>query len=189
MSTTKPSTSILAIRPSVSQPEALRAFRATGLSSIYWRTARGPLQRMAPSFVPFRLYHAKYEIGAARHSRWFALDSVQGMLDLFEFPSEPSRDRLTEIDTRNHLPAILDDTKSESLLREKVLRIIFQQGFFRIREVRLQIQPSSLSFHMPYWLGFYGVDGRLRCRVMDAVRRRMEGAKASQLFESWLEAA
>jgi hypothetical protein len=189
MSTIKPCTSILAIRPSVSRQEALRAFRASGLSAVYWRAVRGPLQRIAASYVPFRLYHVEYEIGAARHSRCFALDRVQGMLDLFEFPSEPSSERLTEIDTRNHLPVLLDHAQSESLLREKVLRIIFQQGFFRIREVRLDIQPSSLSFHMPYWLGFYGVDGRLRCRVMDAVRRRMEGTKASQLFENWLEAA
>jgi len=28
----------------------------------------------------------------------------------------------------------------------------------------------------------------LRCRVLNAVRRRMEGAKASALFESWLAA-
>jgi hypothetical protein len=41
---------------------------------------------------------------------------------------------------------------------------------------------------MPYWLGFYGADGALRCRVLDAVRRRMEGAKARALFEHWLAA-
>jgi hypothetical protein len=28
----------------------------------------------------------------------------------------------------------------------------------------------------------------LRCRVMDAVRRRMEGEKATELFENWLAA-
>jgi hypothetical protein len=28
----------------------------------------------------------------------------------------------------------------------------------------------------------------LRCRVLDAVRRRVEGAKASALFEGWLAA-
>jgi hypothetical protein len=41
--------------------------------------------------------------------------------------------------------------------------------------------------HVPYWLGFYG-NAALRCRVLNAVRRRMEGAKASALFESWLAA-
>jgi hypothetical protein len=41
--------------------------------------------------------------------------------------------------------------------------------------------------HVPYWLGFYG-NAAARCRVLNAVRRRIEGAKASALFESWLAA-
>jgi hypothetical protein len=42
--------------------------------------------------------------------------------------------------------------------------------------------------HLPYWLGFYASGGIVRCRVMDAVRRRVEGAKASAFFEQWLAA-
>lgn len=183
-----PTEPVLSLRPGVSQQEAIYAFRAANLSSFYWRATRGPLQRLAAGYVPFRLYRVEYEIGPARHSRWFALDRVQGLLDLFEFPSEPLPDRLIEIQTRNQLPPSLGDAHAEMLLREKVLRIIFQQGFFRIRDVRLRVQPSSTLFSMPYWLAFYGTDGHLRCRVMDAVRRRMEGAKASQLFENWLAA-
>jgi hypothetical protein len=41
--------------------------------------------------------------------------------------------------------------------------------------------------YLPYWLAFYG-DETPRCRVMDAVRRRIEGAKASAFFEEWLAA-
>jgi hypothetical protein len=68
------------------------------------------------------------------------------------------------------------------------LRVIFQQGFFKLREHHLEIAPEQCEVYLPYWLGFYGSDGQLRCRVMDAVRRRIEGAKASAFFEQWLAA-
>ena len=45
-----------------------------------------------------------------------------------------------------------------------------------------------VQYHVPYWLGFYGTQQDLRCRVLDAVRRRIEGARASALFEQWLAA-
>lgn len=179
---------ILAMPVNVSQPEALAAFGDASLSGLYWRAARGPLQKLALMYLPFFLYHVSYEVGAARHSRWFALDRVQGALDLFEFPSEPAREQLIQVESRNHVLPSLDVAAAEIVLREKLLRIIFQQGFFRVRDLRLQIQKSAIEFSMPYWLGLYGPDGGLRCRVMDAVRRRMEGEKAVELFENWLAA-
>jgi len=51
----------------------------------------------------------------------------------------------------------------------------------------LEIALEPIELHVPYWLGFYG-NAAARCRVLNAVRRRMEGAKASALFESWLAA-
>jgi hypothetical protein len=68
------------------------------------------------------------------------------------------------------------------------LRVIFQQGFFKLRDAHLEITPVRCELHLPYWLGFHERDGSVRCRVMDAVRRRMEGAKASAFFEQWLAA-
>jgi hypothetical protein len=179
---------IVALRANVSQQEALAAFDDASLSGLYWRAARGPLQKVALTYLPFFLYHVSYEVGATRHSRWLALDRVQGALDLFEFPSEPTGEHLIQVGSRNHVLPSLDETAAVIILREKLLRIIFQRGFFRVRDLRLQIHRSALEFSMPYWLGLYGPDGGLRCRVMDAVRRRMEGEKATELFENWLAA-
>src|SRR5207249_3904687 len=53
---------------------------------------------------------------------------------------------------------------------------------------KLECARLPLELHMPYWLGLYGSDKALRCRVLDAVRRRMEGAKANAFFEHWLAA-
>ena len=63
-----------------------------------------------------------------------------------------------------------------------------RQGFFKLREARLDIVREPGEMYLPYWLGFYGSSGSVRCRVLDAVRRRIEGAKASAFFEQWLAA-
>jgi len=107
---------------------------------------------------------------------------------LFEFPRIPVDRELLALDGRNRLQATLTEGRAAELLRDKVLRVIFQQGFFKIRDVHLEITPVRCELYLPYWLGFHERDGAVHCRVMDAVRRRMEGAKASAFFEQWLAA-
>jgi hypothetical protein len=177
--------SIRTLKPNVNKEEALRAFSAAGFSGLYWRMRGGPLRRIADVYVQYFLFRVKY--GPAR-PRLFAIDAVDGSLDLFEFPRIPSDPELLPVDGRNRLKAALAEERAAELLREKALRVIFQQGFFKLREHRLEITPVPSELHLPYWLGFYGSDGAVRCRVMDAVRRRMEGAKASAFFEQWLAA-
>jgi hypothetical protein len=178
---------IRALKPNVTEEEAVRTFSAPGLSSLYWRMRCGPLQKIAGAYVPFRLYRVRYELGAPQ-TRLFALDAVDGSLDLFEFPRIPDERELLSFDGRNRLVPALSDERAVALLREKVLRIIFQQGFFKLRKPRLDIKHESCEIYLPYWLGFYGGGETVRCRVMDAVRRRIEGAKASAFFEQWLAA-
>ena len=179
--------SIVALKPNVTQQEALRVFSATGLPALYWRVRGGPLRRIAEAYVPYSLYRVNYNMGRTAHSSLFAIDAVNGSLDLFIFPRVPAGDQLVTVQTRNLLKPSLQCQQSETLLREKVLRAIFQQGFFKLRDLNLEIIPESADLHIPYWLAFYG-NRVLRCRVMDAVRRRIEGAKASQFFEQWLAA-
>jgi hypothetical protein len=148
----------------------------------------GPLQKIAEAYVPFWLYRVRYEMGRAAHTRIFALDAVDGSLDLFEFPRVPEERELMSIDSRNRLAPTLTEEGAAELVREKVLRVVFQQGFFKLRDARLEIAREPCDMYLPYWLGFYGGNGTVRCRVMDAVRRRIEGAKASAFFEQWLAA-
>lgn len=179
--------SIRALKPNVTQEEALRAFSAAGLSALYWRIRSGPLRRIADAYVPYRLYRVNYNMRKAMHSTLFAMDAVDGSLDLFTFPRVPDVDALVTITSRNRVQASLAESRAEDLLHEKVLRAIFQQGFFKLRDLKLEIIAQSMELHIPYWLGFYGHQ-TARCRVMDAVRRRIEGAKASHFFEQWLAA-
>ena len=179
---------IHSVKPNVTQDEALRTFRAPGPSSWLWRMRTGPLQRIAEAYVPFRLYRVRYALNKEKVQRILAMDAVDGSLDLFEFRTAPTGAELVEVQTRNELPSSLAEERALEILRDKALRIIFRQGFFKMREASLEIEALRGEIHLPYWLGFYGASDGLRCRVMDAVRRRLEGAKASAFFEQWLAA-
>lgn len=179
---------IRTLKPNVTQEEAVRTFRSGVFSAAYWRIRSGPLQRIADAYVPFWVYRVRYEIGRARKTRFFALDAVHGALDLFEFPRVPAEDELITIETRNQLMPRLQPDTAEELLRMKVLRVLFQQGFFKLRALKVEIERIPVELHLPYWLAFYGSNGTAKCRVMDAMRRRIEGAKASSFFEEWLAA-
>jgi hypothetical protein len=165
----------------------LRMF-STGASTRFYRLRAGPLQRIADAYVPYWGYRVQYDMAGALHTRFFALDAVGGTLDLFEFPVLPSGQQLLCVETRNRLPAALTRERGEESLREKALRVIFLQGFFKLRGGKIDVQRESAEFHIPYWLGFYGDAQAVRCRVLDAVRRRIEGAKATAFFEEWLAA-
>jgi len=52
--------------------------------------------------------------------------------------------------------------------------------------VGIEAEPVGLELHVPYWIGFFGHGERAHVVVLDAVRRRLEGAKARALFEEWL---
>lgn len=179
---------IRTLKPNVTQDEAVRTFSSLGLSSVYWRMRSGPLQKIAGAYVPFRLYRVRYQLGRTPHNRLFALDAVDGSLDLFEFPRIPDDRELLPIDGRNCLAPALPEERATELLREKALRIVFQQGFFKLRQLQLDVTRESCEVYLPYWLGFYGGGVTAHCRVLDAVRRRIEGAKASAFFEQWLAA-
>ena len=177
--------SIRVLKPNVSREEALRAFSSAGPSALYWRIRSGPLRRIAEVYVQYFLFHVKY--GSVR-PRIFAMDAVDGSLDLFEFPRVPGERELQARVERNRLKAALSGQNAAALLRDKALRVIFQEGFFRFRDAHLEVSLVPCELHLPYWLGFYDHGHSVRCRVMDAVRRRIEGAKASAFFEHWLAA-
>lgn len=179
--------SIRVLQPNVTREEALRAFSAMGVSALYWRARRGPLRSIADVYVPYRLFRVNYRFRNRIRSKLFAIDAVNGSLDLFVFSHVPRDHGLITIQTRNQVKPSLDGVRLERLLREKVLRAIFQQGFFKLGDLQVEIHSESAGFHIPYWLGFYG-NGRAHCRVMDAIRRRIEGPKASAFFEEWLSA-
>src|ERR1700747_942246 len=166
---------IRSLRPNVTREQAIQAFTATGVASVYWKLRIGALQRIADAYIPFRIYKVHYSAGGGRHMHHFALDAVDGSLDLFEFAKPPGEAETITVATRNHPPAVLTEVLSETLLRDKVLRLIFQRGFFKVSDVQLETEQLPGEIHLPYWLGFYGTSGHLPFLAMAAVRRGSGG--------------
>ncbi len=177
---------IRSLRPNVTRAAAIEQFASGGVAGRLWRFQSGPLRAVADVYVPFRVYQVQILNGGAQRSSFFALDGVNGSLDPYEFPRVPSATETLTLETRNRLEPFLEETRARELLVEKLRRLVFQQGFFRIRDLRIRVEPMACEVHVPYWLGFYGRGEPIRLRVIDAVRGRFEGAKARAFFESWL---
>lgn len=143
----------------------------------------GKLRSLANAYVPFQVFRVQIQNGGRSENRFFGIDAVSGTLDLYSFAGEP--ERLEQLQTRSVLPARLSSQELEPLLRTKVQRVLFQTGFFKLRGFDLQVVPESMV-HVPYWVALYGAEDNLQMRVMDAVRRQIEGAKVRRLMHQWL---
>src|ERR1700730_6619789 len=109
-------------RRNVTQKEEFQAFRGRGLDALYWRAFRGSLQRLAPAYVPFRLYRVEYELGRTHNLLTCGLDQVNGILDLFEFPSLPRTEQLVALESLNVLPVRITSEQAAAGSREKAFR-------------------------------------------------------------------
>jgi hypothetical protein len=177
----QPTRSIRTLRPQVSREEAIAA-----LGRVAARLLRGPLQRVAAVYLPFRFFEVEVVNGGRRTTRRYAADAVTGMLDLFEFKTLPADHETTQVSSANYVPTLIDEARALELVEAKVERAVFQAGFFRVRELQVCALRLPADIHVPYWLGFFGGGENASLDVMDAVRRQIEGGKARALFEDWL---
>ena len=81
---------------------------------------------------------------------------------------------------------MLDEAEANKIVVAKVQRLLFSTGFFRVRNLRISAEPVAGEIYIPYWVGFRGRGPQARFVVMDAVRRKMEGAKVRHLMQAWL---
>lgn len=174
---------IVSLRPNVTREDAVRHFSGT-LKAADW--FHGRLQSVAEVYIPFRLFEARVVNGNREERHIFGVDAVRGELDLYEFPAPPGEAELVSLESRNVLPDTLDAQEARTKLLEKIRRLVFARGFFRLREVQFDAVELPGQICVPYWVGFRGADGQVRIAVLDAVRRRAEGAKIRRLVEAWL---
>lgn len=176
------------LRPNVSKEEAVEFFSPPGPSRYLRDKAFGRLQSVAEFYVPFRLFQVEIFNRGDRQQRLFGLDAVTGLLDLYEFESLPGAEDTAYIMTRNHPEAILEEERVAELLVAKVQHILYLRGFFRLRNLRISADAVPGEFYIPYWVGFRGRGVRASVVVLDALRRRVEGAKVKSLLRDWLTA-
>jgi hypothetical protein len=176
---------IRSLRPNVTREEATEQF-SSGLGDILRTTAFGPLKSVADFFIPVRLFQVEIFNRGKRDQRVFGLDAVNGSLDLYHFEQLPDEREVIYLETRNCSEPLLDEAEAKKIVAAKVQRLLFSTGFFRVRNLRISAEPVAGEIYIPYWVGFRGRGARARFAVMDAVRRKMEGAKVRHLLQAWL---
>lgn len=176
---------IRSLRPNVTREEAREQF-SSGVLGLLSAQALGPLRSVADFYIPFRLFQVETLNGGKRDLRVFGLDAVNGSLDLYHFEQLPGEREVLYLETRNCSEALLDEGEAGKIVVTKVQRLLFSTGFFRVRDLRISAQPVPGEIHVPYWVGFRGRGVRARLAVIDAVRRKPEGAKVRELLQAWL---
>ncbi len=176
---------IRSLRPNVTREEATEQF-SSGLLNVLRGPALGPLKSVADFYIPFRLFQVEILNGGKRDLRVFGLDAVNGSLDLYHFEQLPGERDVIYLETRNCSEPLLDEAVAKKILATKVQRLLFSTGFFRVRDLNISAEPVTGEIYIPYWVGFRGRGVRARFAVMDAVRRKMEGAKVRHLLQAWL---
>lgn len=181
---------ITSLRPNVTREQAMRRFRGGPVARAARRVLRAPLRAVADWYLPFTLFRVQVGDGKQLPGRLFALDGIDGSLDLYGFDEdELGPGALVTVETRNHPQRILDEQQSRDLLVQKLTRVVLSRGFFRVRDLHISAEPVALDLHIPYWLGFFGSGDRVSIAVMDAVRSRLEGPKLRQSVSRWLTPA
>ncbi|PYX26589.1 MAG: hypothetical protein DMG80_21235 [Acidobacteria bacterium] len=179
------STRIRSLKANVTREEAIRHF-TNGVLNGAVELIRGPVRSLAEFYIPYRLFEVRIRSGGREQTQTFAMDAVRGVLDLYQLPSVAADDQLLTLQTRNVLPAELNAAQAEERLIAKVRRMVFTQGFFRVRDLKIEATPVSGEICVPYWVCFRGSGDRAHLAILDAVRRRPEGAKVRRLVEEWL---
>lgn len=177
---------IRSLRPNVSRDEAIDQFSSGGPVELLRQVAFGPVRSVAEFFIPFRLFQVEILNSGKRDRRVLGLDVVTGSLDLYHFEQLPGPGEVVVVESRNCPLGLLDDAQAMELVITKVRRVLFTTGFFRMRNLEISAEPIAGEICIPYWVGFRGRGTQARFVVMDAVRRRIEGAKVRNLLQSWL---
>lgn len=178
---------IRTLRPNVTREEAIEQLSG-GVVGTLRSLLQGPIRSVADFYIPFILFQVTITNAGKSETQILGLDSVSGSLDLYYFEKLPDSSQLISTDTRNCPQPQLDPERGREIVGEKVRRLLFQTGFFRMRGLRIHAEALPGEWCVPYWVVFRGRGSRAYLSVLDAVRRKPEGAKVRQVLESWLTA-
>jgi hypothetical protein len=144
----------------------------------------GKLRGVLDFHIPFMLFKVR---GAEGRERLLAIDAVTGRLDLYEFDSFPGEDTALSADSCRLVEARLDSRAAHEQLTERVMRLAFLKGFFRLGRFDHKAEFVE-KVYLPYWVGIYERHDEVHIEVIDALRGRLEGAKVRELITEWFQA-
>ena len=132
--------------------------------------------------VPYYLFQVEVLNGGRLKSQLLAIDATTGELDLYGFEQVPTE--FASIETTQISATVLSEQQAFALLKEKVRRMVYLQGFFKISDLSITGKLMQVIY-LPYWVGFFTRDNQLVLEVIDAVRGCFEGAKVRGLVQKW----
>jgi hypothetical protein len=176
---------IRSLRANVTRDEALEHFSPHGLLGSTYSALFGPLRSIADFYIPFRIFRLEILNRGQTERHILAVDSVMGALMPYVFREPPSCADLVDVETRNHASSLLMEAAARQIATTRSQRMLFSSGFFRMPDLNISAELVS-EIHIPYWVGFRGSGEGAKFTVMDAVRRRTEGAKVRQIVRNWL---
>ncbi len=179
-------TSISSLRPNVTREEAVCHFAGRGLRKLTRRLCRGPLHSTADIYVPFAVFRVHVDTGRSRQASIFGVDLVRGDFDLYGFERDPAGSLIT-VETRNCAPPLLSSADARQALVAQVRRLVFSRGFFRLQHFQISAESLLPDVHVPYWVGVWRHGEFADFALLDAVRRRPEGAKMRTFVREWLQ--
>lgn len=135
-------------------------------------------------FIPYYLFQVEILNGGKLSSQWLAIDAMTGELDLYSFEQVPTE--FDEVETTQIGETTLSEKQAFALLKEKVRRMVYLQGFFQISDLHITGNLVR-QLYLPYWVGFFTNKNQLEIEVIDAVRGRFEGAKVRDVVLDWFD--
>jgi hypothetical protein len=146
------------------------------------RIRLGPLLLHTGFFIPYYLFEVEILNGGKLTAQLLAIDAMTGELDPYAFETLPVE--FDEVETTQFGATALSEKQALALLKEKVRRMVYLQGFFQTRDLTITGKLVRLIY-IPYWVGIFKQKPQAQVEVIDAVRGRFEGAKVHDLVYDW----
>ncbi len=164
--------------------EVTRARATWMFTGAFRELRRGRLRAVIDFYIPYHLFRVTIGNCRATTDSVFAMDAVTGKLDPYQFEQPPATEHLLLIKTPYCAPTRLDGEQALALLKERLMRMVFLKGFFKLSKIQISGELIA-SWYMPYWVGVYERHHRVHLEVIDAVRGKFEGAKLREIVTDW----
>lgn len=168
---------LLRLAPGLDRAEATRRLkRAPGRGFV--------LAKLVDFYVPFHLFETTVAARAEQPPDvyLYGLDAVNGTLDLYTLEGDEAR---LPLESERRLAVRRDPDQGESIVEERVLKLLFMSGIFGLKNPRITARATGELVHLPYWVGLYRKGDEARLEVLDARRGVREGVKLRELVEGW----
>jgi len=172
---------ITAVKPDITREQAVAKFRG-GFSQL----RHGRLRIAADFYIPYRFFHITCDHGRRATDTILAADAVTGKFDLIQFDQLPEEGDRMSVDTVLFAEERVNEEDAFKLVRERMMRLLFMKGFFKLSRVNLKINLAA-SLHLPYWIGVYDRQGRAHLEIINALQGGFEGAKLREIVAEWFQ--